>query len=72
MIVRPSIIGPSYQEPFRGWADSVGGMNGAVIEISRGSLSSVLLNGSAIMDLVPLDIVCNHIIVAAWFDEQSP
>lgn len=72
MIVRPSIIGPAYAEPFAGWVDSLNGMICFVIEIGRGSLGSILLEKNAILDIVPLDIVSNFIIVAAWYGAVKP
>lgn len=72
LIVRPSIISPTLVEPFPGWADSFNGMNGFVIEVGRGSLSSVNCDPKAIIDVVPLDIVTNTILVAAWFDSIQP
>lgn len=72
MIVRPSIIGPSLLEPFPGWVDNLNGINGSIIEIGRGALASMLVESKAIMDIIPLDLVCNVILVAVWFDSENP
>lgn len=72
MIVRPSVIGPSYEEPYPGWGDAVTAMNGFVLGVIRGSLSSLPFKPDAILDMIPLDIVANTIIVAAWFDTIKP
>lgn len=72
VIVRPSIIGPTIEQPFPGWLDSLIGINGFILEASRGSLSSLPYKPMATIDIVPLDLVCNHIIVAAWFDAAKP
>lgn len=72
LIVRPSIIGVASQEPFPGWADSYGGMNGMTVELGRGTVSSFPVKPSAIIDVMPLDMVCNQLIVAAWFDTAQP
>lgn len=72
VIVRPAIIGPSYEEPYPGWSDSYAGANTFMVGTIRGTLATMEFKSSAIIDVVPLDIVCNHIIVAAWFDTIKP
>lgn len=72
VIVRPSIIGTSLEEPFPGWVDTLNGVVAGAIEVGRGSLGSVLVDKNATMDVVPLDIVVNMILVAAWFDAIAP
>lgn len=72
LIVRPSIVTPSLQEPFPGWLDSYAGLNGSLMAIALGTVACVPFNPNAIVDMIPLDIVCNYIIVAAWFDTAKP
>lgn len=72
VIVRPSIIGSALDEPYPGWVDSLNGVIGASIELGRGTLGSILANKKAVMDVVPLDLVFNMILVSAWFDALKP
>lgn len=72
VIVRPSIVTGSYHEPFRGWIDTFNGVAGVANEIGRGSVGSLFAKPSCMMDIVPLDLVCNMILVAAWFDALKP
>lgn len=72
VIVRPSIIGSSLEEPYPGWVDTLNGVIGACIELGRGTLGSVLANKNATMDVIPLDIAFNMILVSAWFDALQP
>lgn len=63
-IVRPSIICPSYQEPFLGWVDSINGPMGVLVGASSGLLRTVHGDGKIVPDLIPCDFVVNSIIVA--------
>lgn len=72
VIVRPSIITPAHEEPFPGWFDSLMAANGFLVEVARGSVSSMQFHPNVLIDIIPVDIVCNHLIVAAWFDAFQP
>lgn len=63
-IVRPSIVCPSYQEPYGGWVDTVNGPMGVLIGASSGFLRTVHGDGDIIPDLIPCDFVVNSTIVA--------
>ncbi|XP_055699174.1 putative fatty acyl-CoA reductase CG5065 [Phlebotomus papatasi] len=65
-IVRPSIVTGSIKEPFPGWVDNVYGITGIMMEIGRGTISSIMCDQKCIMDLIPVDIVSNTLITAAW------
>uniref|UniRef100_A0A336MJD1 Fatty acyl-CoA reductase n=1 Tax=Culicoides sonorensis TaxID=179676 RepID=A0A336MJD1_CULSO len=66
IIVRPSIITAAAYEPIIGWIDSFNGPSAMMVEISRGTIKSVIGNGNVIADLIPVDIVTNTIIVSVW------
>ncbi len=70
-IVRPSIVTGSIEEPYEGWVDNVFGITGIMMEIGRGTISSILGDERYIVDLIPVDIVCNTLIVAAWANSFS-
>ncbi|XP_047513970.1 putative fatty acyl-CoA reductase CG5065 [Pieris napi] len=65
-IVRPSIVTAAYQEPYPGWIDNVYGVTGIIMEISRGTYRSGLCRERYVVDLVPVDVLVNCCILAAW------
>ncbi|XP_017783692.1 PREDICTED: putative fatty acyl-CoA reductase CG5065 [Nicrophorus vespilloides] len=65
-IVRPSIVTGAWREPIPGWVDNVSGVTGIMMEIGRGSIKSIIANESLTMDLIPVDIVANSLLTAAW------
>ncbi|KAL4711309.1 hypothetical protein ACJJTC_019150 [Scirpophaga incertulas] len=65
-IVRPSIVTAALQEPFPGWIDNIYGVTGLVMELSRGTYRSGYCKKRYVADLVPVDIVVNCCILAAW------
>ncbi|XP_031631437.1 putative fatty acyl-CoA reductase CG5065 [Contarinia nasturtii] len=73
-IIRPSIVTCALAEPFPGWIDNVNGITGMIMEIGRGTLSSIMCDSRLVLDVIPVDIVCNMMITAAWLNylKQSP
>ena len=67
-IVRPSIVTPSYGEPARGWIDGLGGINGVAVGVYRGTIRYILADGRRIVDIIPVDYVCNFIICVGCVD----
>ncbi|XP_055608036.1 fatty acyl-CoA reductase 1-like [Uranotaenia lowii] len=65
-IVRPSIVTGAWKEPYPGWVDNVYGITGIMMEIGRGTISSIMCDQKCVMDVIPVDIVCNTLIAAAW------
>ncbi|KAK6633920.1 hypothetical protein RUM44_004527 [Polyplax serrata] len=65
-IVRPSIVTGAWKEPVPGWVDNVSGISGIMVEISRGTLRSIICDEKCVMDVIPVDIVVNTLIAAAW------
>lgn len=66
-IIRPSIIGASWQEPFPGWIDTGIGSTILISASGTGELRTMLGDRKVIKDIVPLDITVNVAIAAAWF-----
>lgn len=66
-IVRPSIVGASWQEPFPGWIDNFNGPSGLFIAAGKGILRTMRASNDAVADLVPVDTVVNVMLVAAWY-----
>ncbi|XP_046976297.1 fatty acyl-CoA reductase 1-like [Vanessa cardui] len=64
IIVRPSIVAPVFKEPLPGWQDSWVAATATFSDIARG-LTKVIYGGpNVICDMIPVDYVCNFIIVA--------
>ncbi|XP_035790532.1 fatty acyl-CoA reductase 1-like [Anopheles albimanus] len=70
-IVRPSIVTGAVAEPYPGWIDNVYGITGIMMEIGRGTISSIMCDDRCTMDVIPVDIVCNTLIAAAWQTAQA-
>lgn len=71
-IIRPSIVTAAIEEPFPGWVDNINGITGIMMEIGRGTISSIMCNKTLVMDLIPVDVVCNMMIAAAWLNFFKP
>lgn len=65
-IIRPSVVLSTLQEPIPGWLDNLNGPNGIVAAIGKGYFRTMICHENKIADLVPVDLVINLIICAAW------
>ncbi|MBN3306003.1 FACR2 reductase, partial [Amia calva] len=66
-IIRPSIVGASWQEPFPGWIDNFNGPSGVFIAVRKGILRTMRANNDAVADLIPVDVVINLTLAAGWY-----
>ncbi|XP_075898696.1 fatty acyl-CoA reductase 1 isoform X3 [Nelusetta ayraudi] len=66
-IIRPSIVGASWKEPFPGWIDNFNGPSGIFIAAGKGILRTMRAANDAVADLVPVDVVINMTLAAAWY-----
>ncbi|KAK3753857.1 hypothetical protein RRG08_006244 [Elysia crispata] len=66
-IIRPSIVGAAWKEPFPGWIDNYNGPSGIYIAAGRGILRSMKGDYNAVADIVPVDIPVNIMITVAWY-----
>ncbi|XP_074554579.1 fatty acyl-CoA reductase 1 isoform X3 [Halichoeres trimaculatus] len=66
-IIRPSIVGASWQEPFPGWIDNFNGPSGVFIAAGKGILRTMKANNDAVADLIPVDVVINLTLAAGWY-----
>ncbi|KAL0122058.1 hypothetical protein PUN28_007086 [Cardiocondyla obscurior] len=65
-IVRPSIVLSSHREPVAGWVDNCNGPTGIIAAAGKGFFRTMLCHDDKVADLVPVDIVINLMICAAW------
>ncbi|KAM7298889.1 putative acyl-CoA reductase [Ixodes scapularis] len=65
VIVRPSIVSGSWREPVPGWVEGLQGVNLLVASGGTGVVTTIVGNKSAVMDIIPVDVVVNALIVAA-------
>jgi nucleoside-diphosphate-sugar epimerase len=63
LIVRPSIIGASLDEPFPGWTDSITLAGGIFLIGGMGILRELPGDENKIGDQVPVDLVSNQILL---------
>ncbi|NXI62447.1 FACR1 reductase, partial [Anseranas semipalmata] len=66
-IIRPSIVGASWHEPFPGWIDSFNGTSGIFVAVCKGILRTVIANNEAVADMIPVDVVINLTLAAGWY-----
>ncbi|XP_043273034.1 putative fatty acyl-CoA reductase CG5065 [Venturia canescens] len=65
-IVRPSIVLSSFREPVAGWVDNCNGPTGIIAAAGKGFFRTMMCYADKVADLVPVDIVINLMICAAW------
>lgn len=65
-IVRPSIIVGSWKEPVPGWTISKNGPQGFFMGASKGIVRRLPVAKNVIYDYIPVDIVVNNLIIAAY------
>ncbi|CAK9304090.1 unnamed protein product [Gordionus sp. m RMFG-2023] len=67
VIIRPSIVGASWQEPIPGWIDNYNGPTGLLTAMGKGLLRIMRGNNFATADIIPVDISVNLMITLAWY-----
>ncbi|KAK2580053.1 hypothetical protein KPH14_012337, partial [Odynerus spinipes] len=65
-IVRPSMIVGSWKEPVPGWTISKNGPQGFFMGASKGVVRRLPVAKNVIYDYIPVDVVANNLIVAAY------
>ncbi|XP_067132204.1 putative fatty acyl-CoA reductase CG5065 [Centruroides vittatus] len=72
VIIRPSIVGCTWKEPFSGWNDSNNGADYIAGTALKGILRSMLCDEDKICDFIPSDAVINLMLAAAWRKAVTP
>ncbi|CAL1295661.1 unnamed protein product [Larinioides sclopetarius] len=67
IIVRPGIITAAVKEPFPGWIDNYNGPSGFIAMSVKGVLKTLLVGDGVYADWIPVDVVANTLIAAAYF-----
>ncbi|CAF2769791.1 unnamed protein product [Rotaria sp. Silwood2] len=73
-IIRVSIIGAAWKEPYPGWVEKSNGPSELFAAAGRGYLRSMKGDSHDILDIVPVDIPVNLLITATWekcFEEKK-
>ncbi|XP_066904622.1 putative fatty acyl-CoA reductase CG5065 [Halyomorpha halys] len=66
IILRPSIVIPTWQEPIPGWMDNINGPTGLLIGAGKGVIRTMYCNNDGYADYLPVDICVNGIMLASW------
>lgn len=70
-IIRPSIIGATWREPFPGWVENFNGPTALFPATGTGVLRSMLGKHEAIADIIPVDITVNLMLAVAWYNTKK-
>jgi fatty acyl-CoA reductase len=70
-ILRPSIIAAAEKEPMPGWTDTLSAAGGLSVAGVSGLLKYVNSKSENISDIIPVDYVCNSVIVSTAMSAAS-
>ncbi|KAL1823788.1 hypothetical protein DCAR_0311796 [Daucus carota subsp. sativus] len=72
VIVRPTIITSTYEEPFPGWVEGIRTVDSLAVGYGKGKLTCFLGDPDSNIDLIPADMVVNTMIVAMAAHSNEP
>uniref|UniRef100_A0A803MKK4 Fatty acyl-CoA reductase n=1 Tax=Chenopodium quinoa TaxID=63459 RepID=A0A803MKK4_CHEQI len=72
IIMRPTIVCSTLQEPFPGWVEGCRTIDSVAVTYGKGSLSLFLADKSSVLDLIPADMFVNSMIVAMKAHVNQP
>ncbi|KAL9673937.1 hypothetical protein QQ045_030201 [Rhodiola kirilowii] len=72
VVLRPTIITSTYEEPFAGWAEGVRTIDSLAVGYGKGRITCFLGDPSAVTDVIPADMVVNSTIVAMATNANNP
>jgi alcohol-forming fatty acyl-CoA reductase len=71
-IARPTVVLPTYAEPFQGWVDSLNGIVGIMYAAGAGVLRSMLCDPKSRTEYIPVDMaICSMILFAKQVSTAS-
>lgn len=70
VVVRPSIIGCAYRDPFPGWVDALTAAGGILLTSALGVLRELNMDYSLLADIIPVDLVANVVLKALLNTQQ--
>ncbi|XP_011495914.1 PREDICTED: putative fatty acyl-CoA reductase CG8306 [Ceratosolen solmsi marchali] len=71
VIIRPSMIVGAWKEPIPGWTISKNGPQGFLMGASKGIVRRLPVAKDLIYDYIPVDIVVNSLVIAAYIIERD-
>mmetsp|Transcript_10027 Transcript_10027/g.16866 ORF Transcript_10027/g.16866 Transcript_10027/m.16866 type:complete len:285 (-) Transcript_10027:2256-3110(-) len=71
VLLRPAIIACSMSEPFPGWTDTISAAGGLTTLIGLGAINLLRCFGEFPLDIIPVDLVSNGILVSSAFGARS-
>ena len=72
VICRPTIVAASFNEPFKGWIDSLAAAAGMTLIISLGLVNDLhVTNPQYHTDLIPVDMVSNACIMTSAYADKA-
>ncbi|CAK9150535.1 unnamed protein product [Ilex paraguariensis] len=64
VIIRPTIITSTYKEPFPGWVEGIRTIDSLGVGYGKGKITCFLGDPNTVIDVIPVDMVVNAMIVA--------
>ncbi|KAF9408192.1 hypothetical protein HW555_012049 [Spodoptera exigua] len=72
IIVRPSIVISSVEEPIPGWIENFNGPVGIFVACGKGIMRTIHTKPDIICDFIPVDVCAKNIIAGAWIRGTKP
>ena len=66
VIIRPSVIGCAWKDPYPGWIDTMNGLGFCIVGSMTGIHTCCNFDPSIVGDVIPVDVVCNLIIFSVY------
>lgn len=67
MILRPSIVIPTFMDPVAGWTDNLNGPAGLMIGAGKGVIRTIYCDQKSYGDFLPVDIAINGVMTCTWY-----
>ncbi|KAH0807838.1 hypothetical protein GEV33_014942 [Tenebrio molitor] len=66
IIVRPSVVCPTWKEPLPGWCNNLQGPMGLFVGAGKGIIRSMYMAGDSYADFIPADVTIDGILTGTW------